>query len=466
MTKLSRWAVWAGKYPGRVFLIALTLTAVMVFGASMLEMEMTFFSIMPRNSPQVRDLKRITEEYPFASSLVVVVDGRELPPGSAKTTVLKVIDEMTEEFSGDAFSSAVSGVYSKVDTEFLHEHAFLLADRDVLERMRNLYADTDLVPFLTALNDDLEREYSGDGDAMEDDENQITAWVGGIEYILSGLADSLEGNQPNASMIEAALDAYLIGDPYYLSRSENMGMLFLNPTYTINDLDPLVNETNRIEKRAKEIAASAGIKAGLTGLTVVGRDEMVTSEQGFALSMALAFALILVLMIVVFRIRTTPLIIGVPLMLGIFWTIGMTGFILQRLNILTAMYMVALVGLGVDYAIHLMTGFVQERDLGREFSEAISLTFAKSGRGVVTGALTTAAAFYAMLLAESDIIRELAVVAGTGILCELAAMFILIPAMLGLRQKRLERKGRTDPMLNRPRRIRSDFASTLGVWVS
>ena len=65
----------------------------------------------------------------------------------------------------------------------------------------------------------------------------------------------------------------------------------------------------------------------------------------------------------------------------------------------------------------------------------------KSARGVVTGGLTTAAAFFALLLAESGMVRELAVVAGTGILCELAAMLMLIPAILGLRQRRLDRKG-------------------------
>ncbi|MDF1569394.1 MAG: MMPL family transporter [Spirochaetaceae bacterium] len=77
-----------------------------------------------------------------------------------------------------------------------------------------------------------------------------------------------------------------------------------------------------------------------------------------------------------------------------------------------------------------MTGFVQERDRGMNFADALGAAFAKSGRGIVTGALTTAAAFFSMLLAESDIIRELAVVAGAGILCELAAMLLIIPALL------------------------------------
>lgn len=463
---LGSWAAWAGSNPGKVFLAALLITIVMFVGMANMKMEMTFYSIMPQKSQQVQDLQRITDNYPFASAMIVVVDGRELPEGTAKETVKATIDEMELTFSSDEFSSAISGVYSKVDQDFLKEHGFLLAEAKDLKRMEEMYADTDILPFLTALNDDLEAEYSGDGEAMDDDELQLSSWVNGLDNILKGLADSLEGNLPDDKAVQDALDAYLIGDSYYLSREENMGLLFLNPTYTMNDLGPLVEETGRIEERVKSIAADNGLSAGLTGMIVVGRDEMVTSEQGFALSMLIAFILIMTLMIVVFRIRSTPLMIGTPLLLGILWTMGMTGFILERLNIMTAMYMVALVGLGVDYAIHLMTGYVQERDQGQDFIPALQSAFVKGGKGVITGALTTAAAFYALFMAESDLVRELAIVAGTGILCELLAMLMLIPAFLGWRQKRLNKKGKTEPMLGRKSRIRSDFADGLGLKIT
>ncbi len=464
-TLTGPWARWAGSNPGKVFLLVLLITVVMIAGTVNMQMEMTYYSILPQRSNQVQDLKRITENYPFASSIIAVVDGRSLPEGEAKAAVKSTIDEMEAVFLSDEFSDAVSGVYSRIDLDFLKEHAFLLTKEKDLKRMASMYADTDLLPFLTALNNDLEREYSGDSDAMESDETQLSAWLGGLEALLELLSGSLEGTLPGNEM-EEALDAYLLGESYYLSREENMGIAFINPTYTVNDLGPLVNQTNRIDERVQQIASDRGLEAGITGFIVVGRDEMVTSEQGFALSMVLAMVLILSLMIAVFRIRSTPLIIGTPLLLGILWTSGMAGFLLHRLNIMTAMYMVALLGLGVDYAIHLMTGFVQERDRGMEFLPALEEAFTKGGKGVITGALTTAAAFYALLMAESELVRELAVVAGTGILCELLAMFLFIPAFLGWRNRRLEKRGKTDPMLHRKTRIRSDFADGLGLRVT
>ena len=308
---LGSWAIWAGTNPKKVFLLVFLITAVMITGTLHMKMEMTFYSIMPQKSHHVQDMKRITENYPFASTIIAVIDGRGLPETEAKASVKAAIDEMEMSFLSEEFSDAVSGVYSRVDLDFLKEHGFLLTEEKDLKRMARMYADPELLPFLTALNDDLEREYSGDGEAMDDDETRLSAWLGGLEDLLSLLADSLEGELPKGEM-ESAMDSYLLGESYYLSREENMGIIFINPTYTVNDLGPLVKQTNRIDLKVTEIARSRGLDAGITGFIVVGRDEMVTSEQGFALSMILALVLILLLMIAVFRMRSTPLIIGTP----------------------------------------------------------------------------------------------------------------------------------------------------------
>ncbi|MDF1569392.1 MAG: hypothetical protein RQ801_02605 [Spirochaetaceae bacterium] len=105
---LARWAVWSGTHPGRFLLIALAVTIILTVGASMLTIEMTFFSIMPEDSPQVRDMERIAEEYPFVSALVAVVDGRSLPRGESKDAAITVIDELSRTFSAPDYADAVS----------------------------------------------------------------------------------------------------------------------------------------------------------------------------------------------------------------------------------------------------------------------------------------------------------------------------------------------------------------------
>ena len=58
----------------------------------------------------------------------------------------------------------------------------------------------------------------------------------------------------------------------------------------------------------------------------------------------------------------------------------------------------------------------------------------------MVGATTTAIAFFALVFAKSDLVRELGFVAGVGILSELIAMLLIVPALLGWRASRLEKR--------------------------
>lgn len=250
-----------------------------------------------------------------------------------------------------------------------------------------------------------------------------------------------------------------------MSNDNRMGLVIVQPTFTMNDIDILQPGIDTIEAGAKKIASAKGIKAGLTGIITVARDEMVTSGQGLAVSSLLALILILGLLVLVFRMFSVPLISGIPLITGILWTVGLSGFIIHRLNIMTAMYIVALLGLGIDYAIHLLSGYIQARDEGLDFKAAIEQSFIKSGSGIITGAFTTAAAFFTLMIAKTDLIQELGFVAGMGILSELAAMFLLIPPLLAYREHRKIKKGKKDNRIFSKINIKTDAASGIGKLV-
>ena len=126
------------------------------------------------------------------------------------------------------------------------------------------------------------------------------------------------------------------------------------------------------------------------------------------------------------------------------------------------MYMIALVGLGVDYAVHILAAYVQERAAGVKFREAVIDSMMISGPGILVGGLTTAAAFLALSTAKTELVSELGMVAGLGILCELAAMILTVPPLLALRQRRLEKKGKADRLDGRKQKIRSSVTAGIG----
>ena len=439
MRLLGRWGRWACRHWLKALLLALGISLVLGFGISRLNLELSFYSIMPKGSEQVRDLKKITESFPAANSIIVVVEAPADDP-RAEEKVTRAVDALAAVVSLPEYAPYVARVQGKLDLDYFRSHGLMLSDEEDIRRLRRLFSELDLVPFFRHLNDDFEREYSGNEEKLSEDEEQATAQIEGLAGLLDLAARAAIGDVTRPGEVEAGLDRFLFGSPYFLSRDNSKALLIIQPTFDINDMDIYTSFVPRLDGIIKQRAAELGVKAGLTGLVVIGKDEMVTSEQGLAGSMLIAAVLILCLLIFSFRMYAVPLIAGIPLVLGLVWTAGLTGWVLSRLNIMTAMYMVALLGLGIDYAIHLLTTFSQERSQGREVTAAVEASMRKSGSGILTGALTTAIAFFALMVAEADVVRELGIVAGLGILAELVSMFILIPALLGLHASRLARK--------------------------
>ena len=448
MKLLGKWGKWASIHWGKTLLIALGITLIMGIGASRLKLEMTFYSMMPKGSQQVRDMKRIIENFPTASSIVVVLEAKEKDDrAQAEITVKKAVDILSRELLKSEFSEYIIRVQGKLDIDFFKEHGLMLSKAEDIERVRRMYSNINLVPLFSHLNDDFEREYSGDEEKLSDDEELAIAQFEGLEQILKVMESSAASERISAEAASASIERFLFGSPYYLSRDSTMALLFIQPTFTINDFMLYAEIIPLMEKMIKERTETLGVSAGLTGMLVVGKDEMVTSEQGLALSMLIAVMLILLLMILSFRMYSVPFISGIPLFVGIMWTMGLAGFTIKRLNIMTAMYMVVLLGLGIDYAIHLLTSFMQERDDGNDFTTSVGNSLKKSGAGIFTGALTTAVAFFMLVIARSNVVRELGVVAGFGILSELVAMIIMVPALLGFRNHRLVKKGKSESKL-------------------
>ncbi|NQT25011.1 MMPL family transporter, partial [candidate division KSB1 bacterium] len=122
------------------------------------------------------------------------------------------------------------------------------------------------------------------------------------------------------------------------------------------------------------------------------------------------------------------------------WAIGVVALTVGQLNIMTQMMAVILLGLGIDFAIHIISGFTEYRAGGLSIQNALEETFLKVGRGVLTGGFTTACAFYAMIISQSRGMREMGLTTGSGLLAVLFATFLILPVFLVYRERRRDKK--------------------------
>jgi hypothetical protein len=95
-------------------------------------------------------------------------------------------------------------------------------------------------------------------------------------------------------------------------------------------------------------------------------------------------------------------------------------------------------------------------------------TFLKSGKGILTGALTTACAFLTLVISHSRGMKETGLVAGTGLLAILLATMLFLPSMLVFRERRIDKKRERKKGIKQivQRDISFRFLGRTGDWLS
>ncbi len=174
------------------------------------------------------------------------------------------------------------------------------------------------------------------------------------------------------------------------------------------------------------------IDAGVTGVPVLEADETALSTSDSSRASAIAAALICVLALVVYRGVVVPALLMGGLGLGLAASFGWATLSVGHLQVLSVVFMVMLVGLGADMTMHLIARLEVTHADHAHIDRAILDSFRAVGPGVITGTITTAAAFAATALTAFRGSAELGVIAAGGVvLCTLVSL-AFFPAAVAL----------------------------------
>ena len=192
--------------------------------------------------------------------------------------------------------------------------------------------------------------------------------------------------------------------------------------------------------------------------------------KGVTSSLLVSFGLIMLMVIVFFRsLRPLPLIF-LPLILGILLTLGITrGVAVDKLNIITAFIGGILLGMGIDFGVHLSVRYFHERG-SAPLPEALATTMTASGRPLLTAAATTAGALYLLFFSNFRGFWEFGLIAGTGVLLTMLSFFFFFPVFAALLERLFTLRPRSAwewkfPPLGDPKRFPRKSAIVLGTFI-
>ncbi|MBN1908747.1 MAG: MMPL family transporter [Pirellulales bacterium] len=265
------------------------------------------------------------------------------------------------------------------------------------------------------------------------------------------------------------------GPEYVLLKEGRWGVILLrlavNDTSSFAPGSEAIDELRRLTAKAE--ARHPNVKIGLTGLPVLENDEMRSSQKAMLRASVVSFFGVACLFIAAFGGLRHPLMTIVALLLAMAWSFGYITLAVGHLNILSIAFGVILIGLGIDFGVHYTARYLQLRHNALPSDLALCETASSVGPGIVTGAVTTAIAFFMAGFTDFTGVAELGIIAGGGILlCCVAAMLVL-PAMLYVSDSRrphqllpvpLDYRPWLRPILSRPRFVLLlSLAGTIGL---
>lgn len=135
------------------------------------------------------------------------------------------------------------------------------------------------------------------------------------------------------------------------------------------------------------------------------------------------------------RMPVPVLVIGIPLIISLMWTFGITYFQLGVLNTMTSVLFVILFGLGIDYGIHFYARYIEYRSDGESVLSSVVHAYERTGSAIMISAFTTATALFVLIFADFRGFSEFGFIAGMGILFALFCMLFVLPALLVIFEK-------------------------------
>ena len=147
------------------------------------------------------------------------------------------------------------------------------------------------------------------------------------------------------------------------------------------------------------------------------------------------------------RLRRTvadTLLTLVTIFFAISWMLGIGYFIYGEQGQMTQILPILLIGLGVDYAIHLTSRYREEVSSGASVDNAIGSAIRTVGIALALATITTSIGFLTNVFNEIPALREFGVLAAVGIVASFLLTLTFVPAVREVLDRRAERNGRLD----------------------
>lgn len=409
---IRRLAQFYMRYPLAILLVAFALAFLSYTRITSLSINTSIQALMPENVPSIKNLEKVLEKTGSFSSAMVVISSPD-PDAAvrfAEAMRRKILREMDWVSSAD---------YAE-DFSLFEEHKLLYLEREDLLTLKDWAEDQvakkrdEILEELTGLPVNIKLRTQPGPKFLSDEQ---------IDDIRRRIED------PDSPALSRG------SQRIFQSDDEEVTLLVVWPKDSAMSLKLSAQIIEELELAARELNPAAfhpDMQVEVGGRIynkVVQFDAIINDVKSSGL---ISLTLIILLLTIYFRSLRSIIFLVVPLATGILWTLGLTQMIIGGLNLITIFLVLILFGLGIDFGIHSLSRYREARLEGKGVEDALFIILSRTGAASLMAGLTTAIAFFALLITDFRAFYEFGFIAGTGIVLTFISTYTMLPALLAL----------------------------------
>ncbi len=290
----------------------------------------------------------------------------------------------------------------------------------------------------TLLSGDLSLGSGSLGDNPLDEQlESIISLNDGVLQIL----DSLESLPSITSAVDDLSGIFMpattesLRDPQaYISEDHTMLLMVVQPRFPSQkgvEYSTLVTDLVDADIEASGIEAM-GIGVRQTGTYAFNKSTTEAINRDMLRTTIISSVGVFVIFILAFGSLFYSIVAVIPLLVSVVLTMAWAKFAVGGFNLVTTFLPALVLGLGIDYAIHIISRYAEERSRGKSLNRAMHTAILSKGKASLYAAMTTSLVFVGLLVARSRALYEMGAISSVGVLLAFLATLLLLPALITL----------------------------------
>ncbi|MBN2802469.1 MAG: MMPL family transporter [Deltaproteobacteria bacterium] len=384
--------------PWKFIIFSLLVTLLTGMYAKGLVFDSSYEALLPKNSPEIENINLVRKKTGGTRQVVVAIKGSD--PEKRLAFGRKILPKLEK-------LENIKAVDLEFPIQFFKDRGLWLLDIPTLDRLIPALEDAINVaksqasPFALHLDEE------------EDKKELDSAWKK-----VDDIIKSADQNAPFNKVITSSDNKYTF--------------LIILPTIKFSNMlagQKLITSIKNAVDGASPKSFNVSVKYAGALEVIEEQHHVMKNDMMKASVLAMIFG---ILIVAGFTKRLlAPVIIAFSLALGIVWTFAFARLAVGNVNIITGFLASVLIGLGIDFGIHLFVRYLQELKKEGSTLEDVFVRFISGTLPpAITAAATTAGVFATFSIAKFRGFSEFGLIAAAGVIFTLASSFLILPPLL------------------------------------